>query len=338
MPSPLKPSSSKQHQRHSDASLLRNFMDRKSHNLNFLYTYPPYPSNPAAFSVNGIIYMAQPAATGENVGASVPHWNMYSDPRGVPNLHRQAAPHAQHEANGHQHTSAAADAAAAATSSSRNPPTNARTTTSPDNATSLVPSRPSSPMTIDAAIQSLNGHLHDAIQLCTESLAAHEKVVKGAKFASEATQNGMWRDLLEHRFRGSGFAREGFHNLGRRLKFYMDSAHLAAEQNVRAEGRRREAEQRARNCRMLRAKCAEVVGLTERAARDVLECKEMLGLMKEMKTTLAGFRGDGAQSKVQTKDGDQDKDEEDAKDEEKADEEKQDEGGNSDDAPTPSPW
>lgn len=305
-------------------------MDRKAHNLNFLYTYPPYPSAPTAFSVNGVTYVAQPEAGAENIGMGIPAFNLYpTNPRG---LHRQTASYAHQEPSA-SHTTTAAAATAAANPGRNAPPTGNKTAPGPDITGSLVPSRPSSPMTVDVAIQCLSGYLQDAVRLCTESLAAHAKVVDAAQFTSEATRNAIWRDLLQNRLRTSGFAQDGFHNLGKRLKFYMDAAEQAAglEQGDDHVDARREAKGRVRRLRVLRAECAEVVRLAEGAAGDALDCREMLGMMKDMKEKLGGSRGDRRRS-VDGKKADGKKADVKKAEGDKADEEGQNEGGTSGEA------
>ncbi|CAN8101389.1 unnamed protein product [Discula destructiva] len=298
-------------------------MDRKSrHAYTWPYTYPPFPPTPAWFSLNGVTYHQVFPGSG---GSGPEHVGMaggvfpchFVDPRGMPGPRHQSEQQTQQEANSgnSSHTDASTAAAAAAATAAVSQRT--QSASAGDNASSastgpsyyttnsnnsvLVPSRPSSPMTVDAAMQCLSGQLHDAIQLCTESLAAHAEVMATAHFTSVATRNSIWRDLLEHRLKASAFAHDGFRNLGQRLAFYMEQAQAAQNDPAVASGdqmRRREAERRVRILRVLRVECEEVVSLSAGASRDVLDCREMLGLMIDVKTKL-GARRSGVKQREQ---------------------------------------
>lgn len=172
----------------------------------------------------------------------------------------------------------------------------------------LIPSRRTGPMTVDAAVQCLSGQLHDAIRVCTDCLKTHSEFVAKAHFTTVETRNGLWKDLLEHRFKNSGFVQDGFNNLGQRLGYYMEQAHCAAQNDPALKSeeqeRRRSSEHRARRLRLLRAACDEVVKLSDGASVDVLDCIEMLGLMRDMKKKLSGDAG-GSHGETKSEQGEE---------------------------------
>lgn len=284
MPIPLKPYVPRQHHQQSDETLRRSLMDRKNHSFSWPYSYPPFPCAPGWFSVNGLGYHPQLPIDGvENTDMGVPAWFQSADLRSMPAMTspRQQPTAQAKQANGASSSSNGNSVAAPPRSS----PSKAGIATSV-----LAASRPSSPMTADAAMQCLASQLRDAIQLCTDCLKTHSVFVAKVDFTTAATRNGVWKDLLEHKFKSSGFLQDGFHNLGRRLGYYMDQAHRAAQTDPALKSdeheRRREAQSRVRCLRLLRAACIEVVSLSEGASVDVLDCKEMLGLMRDMKQRL----------------------------------------------------
>lgn len=303
-------------------------MDRKNHSFNWPYSYPPFPSAPGWFSVNGGWHPQFPSGSVggsgiENMGMGVPVWFQSPDLRGMPAMtspRQQPASQAQGADGGSTSSSSNIKTANPAPSPPSGSPLAAESTNINTAVGALVPSRPSSPMTVDAAMQCLSGQLHDAIRLCADYLKTHAEFVDKAHFTTAETRNGVWKDLLEHKFKSSGFLQDGFNNFGRRLSYYMEQAY-SASQNDPALGsgeqeRQRGAKERVRDLRLLRAMCDEVVQLSEAASVDVLDCKEMLGWMRDMKKKLD--RKAGGEKEGDQEDGD--------------------EGGNSDEAQSPGPW
>lgn len=282
-------------------------MDRKNHSFTWPYSCPPFSSAPGWFSVNGVGY--QPPFTGdngggdgggmENIGMGIPIWFPSPDLRSMPamaNPRQQSATPAQ-QANDTSSNNISNTSNGAGRSAPRN------SSPAPGNAIStaafgaFVPSRPSSPMTVDVAMQCLSGQLHDAIQLCADCLKMHAEYVATVEFTTTETRNGVWKDLLDHKLKSSGFLQDGFNNLGRRLSYYMEQAYCASQNDPALKSvereTQREAKDRIRRLRLLRATCIEVVKLSEEVSVDVLDCKEMLGLMREMKKKLSGKASEG---------------------------------------------
>lgn len=223
----------------------------------------------------------------DNIPMGLPVWVPSPDMRGMPAMSnsRQRAPFQDHENND---TSSSNNSGKAAASS----PPSAATTNSRSAISTLVPPHASGPMTVDAATQCLAGQLHDAIQLCTDCLRTHADFVAKVHFTTAETRNGVWKDLLEHKLRNSGFRQEGFHNLGKRLAYYMEQAYCASQNDPALRSGEQEvqrgARDRVRRLRLLRATCEEVVKLSEGVMVDVHDCEEMLGLMKDMTQKLGG--------------------------------------------------
>lgn len=287
MPSQSTASAARRDPREKDAKLLRGLMDRKAHNFPWPYTFPLFPGGANWVPVNGMSY--QPQFTGgsnmDNLPIGVPIWvPSPADMRGVPAM-----------SNPRQRTASQAQDYNATSSPSRNstPPTAENTNNNNNTAIgSLVPPRHSGAMTVDAAIQCLSGQLHDAIELCDDCLKTHAEFVAKVDFTTAETRNGVWKDLLEHKLKNSGFRQDGFHNLGRRLAYYMEQAYYASQNDpaLRSgeQNMQRGARDRVRRLRLLRAMCDEVVKLSEGVMVDVLDCEEMLGLMKDMVQKLGG--------------------------------------------------
>lgn len=262
-------------------------MDRKTHSFTWPYTCPPFPSGPGWFSVNGMSY--HPQFTGgssmDNIPMGLPVWVPSPDMRGMPAMPgpRQRAPSQDHENNG---TSSNTNGHTAAS-----PPT-ADTTNSRSAISAIVPPHASGPMTVDAAMQCLSGQLHDAIQLCTDCLTTHAEFVAKVQFTTAETRNRVWKDLLGHKLKNSGFRQDGFNNLGKRLSYYMEQAYFASQNDPALRSgeqeMRRGAKDRIRRLRLLRATCDEVVKLSECVMVDVHDCEEMLGLMEDMTQKLSG--------------------------------------------------
>ncbi|KAJ4407830.1 hypothetical protein N0V82_009841 [Gnomoniopsis sp. IMI 355080] len=304
-------SASKRNHRQRDASLLSGSMDRKNPSFTWPYSYPPFPSAPGWFSVNGVGYQPQFTTAGsgggiESMGMGVPVWVQPPDLRSMPamsNPQRQPATQAQEANSTPSHSSVNASTAAAAASPSRSSPVAVDNANSNTTIGALVASPPSSPMTVEAAMQCLSGQLHDAIRLCTDCLKTHADCMAKVHFTTAETRNGMWKDLLKHKLKSNGFLQDGFNNLGRRLAYYMEQAYCASQDdptlNSGEQEKQREAKDRFRRLRLLRATCDEVVKLTEDVFVDVLDCKEMLGLMKDMKKKLDGETSQGHDEDVE---------------------------------------
>lgn len=194
--------------------------------------------------------------------------------------------------NPRQRTASQAQENNATASPPRNAPPAADNTNNSTAMSTLVPPYPSGPMTVDAAMQCLSGQLHDAIQLCDDCIKTHADFVVKVEFTTTETRNSVWKDLLEHKLKNSGFVQDGFNNLGRRLAYYMEQACYASQNDpaLRSGGQevQRGARDRVRRLRLLRATCDEVVKLSEGVMVDVLDCEEMLGLMKDMIEKLGG--------------------------------------------------
>lgn len=259
-------------------------MDRKTHSFTWPYTCPPFPTGAGWFPINGMSY--HPQFTGgsnmDNIPMGVPVWvPSPADMRGMPAM-----------SNPRQRNASQAQENNATASPSRNAPPAADNTNNNNTISALVPPHASSPVTVDAAMQCLSGQLHDAIQLCDDCLKTHADFVAKVDFTTAETRNGVWKDLLEHKLKNSGFLQDGFNNLGRRLAYYMEQACYAAQNDpaLRSgeQDTQRGARDRVRRLRLLRATCDEVVKLSDGVMVDVLDCEEMLGLMKDMVQKLGG--------------------------------------------------
>lgn len=293
MPSQSTTSAAQQDPREKRAKLLRGLMDRKTHNFTWPYTYPPFSAGAGWFPVNGMSYHPQFTGGGnmDNIPMGVPVWvPSPADMRGMPAMStsRQRTSSQAQDNNG---TSSTSDNNAGA-SPSRNPPTPDNTNSHTAMSGALVPPHASSPMTVDATMQCLSGQLHDAIQLCDDCIKTHGDFVAKVDFTTAETRNGVWKDLLEHKLKNSGFVQDGFNNLGRRLAYYMEQACYASQNDPALRSGEQEvqrgARDRVRRLRLLRATCDEVVKLSDGVMVDVLDCEEMLGLMKDMVEKLGG--------------------------------------------------
>lgn len=286
-------------------------MDRKTHNFTWPYTYPPFSAGAGWFPVNGMSYHPQFTGGGnmDNIPMGVPVWvPSPADMRGMPAMStsRQRTSSQSQDNNG---TSSNTNNDAA--SPPRNPPTADNTNNHTAMSGALVPPH-ASPMTVDAAMQCLSGQLHDAVQLCDDCLKTHADFVVKVDFTTAETRNGVWKDLLEHKLKNSGFVQDGFNNLGRRLAYYMEQACYASQNDPALRSGEQEvqrgARDRVRRLRLLRATCDEVVKLSEGVMVDVLDCEEMLGLMKDMVEKLGGKArkdqsGDGEDGQKNSEDG-----------------------------------
>ncbi|KAJ4397609.1 hypothetical protein N0V93_001842 [Gnomoniopsis smithogilvyi] len=287
MPNQNCTSATRQNKQQRETTLLRNFMDRESHSFAWPYSCPPFPSAPGWFPVNGMGYQPQfTAGDGiEGMGIGLPVWVQSPDLRSMPAMsHPRQQPASQtQEANGtspnRSHNNGAS--AGGAGPPSRNSHPTAENANYNIAIGALVPSRPSSPITVTVAMQCLSGQLHDAIRLCADCLKTHAEFVAKVHFATTETRNGVWKDLLEHKLKNSGFSQHGFNNLGRRLTYYMEQACYASQNDPALESseqeKQREAKDRVRHLRLLRATCDEVVKLSREVSVDVLDSRRCWG-------------------------------------------------------------
>lgn len=133
----------------------------------------------------------------------------------------------------------------------------------------------------ERALEQLLRELDDAFQFCDGCVRQHEEdIEKVAKYLDEECRNGLWRSLLESKFKDSERDRHLFINLPADMQWYLQQTVEAAAADLSAHADDGEARTKCENVvhrvRILAIRVEKAIKHAQNALGDLAECKHMM--------------------------------------------------------------